>query len=197
MKSINELLGVSESYKAPDKVMEILFNEDMKKDTFNKFLENFNHDVSKDWFFDYFQDEHGDRVKLKQDFTPKTISDVLGGMAEPNRIQGVVYEPSAGTGGNIVRTWFKDTRKKSTLTYSPSEIIWWCEEISDRSIPFLLFNLMIRGMNAVVVHGDTLTRKAKKIYTTVNEKDWHLDFSVLKDMTDNKHLIEMLEVEVE
>lgn len=40
----------------------------------------------------------------------------------------------------------------------------YCEEFSDRAMPFLLFNLMIRNVEAVVFHGDSLTRKAKHIY---------------------------------
>jgi len=61
MKSINELLGVPESYRAPDRVMEILTDEKLKHEVFNRFLENFNFDVSHDWFDDYFQDKHADR----------------------------------------------------------------------------------------------------------------------------------------
>ena len=40
----------------------------------------------------------------------------------------------------------------------------YCEEFSDRAIPFLLFNLAIRNVNAIVCHGDSLTREFKAIY---------------------------------
>jgi len=196
MKSINELLGVPESYRAPDRVMEILTDEKLKHEVFNRFLENFNFDVSYDWFYDYFQDKHADRSKLKQDFTPKSVSSVLQGVITNGPLVGLIYEPSAGTGGNLINAWNADTRKQSSFDYKSSNTIWWCEEISDRSIPFLLFNLMIRGMNAVVVHGDTLTREAKKIYVTTSENNWHLDFCKLEDMTGNQALIKMLGVHV-
>ncbi|HAK1366479.1 TPA: SAM-dependent DNA methyltransferase, partial [Listeria monocytogenes] len=47
----------------------------------------------------------------------------------------------------------------------------------DRALPFLLFNLLIRGMNATVIHGDALTREAKQVYFIQNDKDDLLNFS--------------------
>lgn len=194
MASINELLGVSESYQAPERVMTILQDKVLREKTFNDFLDNFGYDVSYDWFYDYFQDKHVDRSKLKQDFTPTSISDVLINGIAPEGLHGVVYEPSAGTGGNIIRAWDVDRKKHSSFDYQPSNVIWWCEEISDRTIPFLLFNLMVRGLNSIVMHGNTLTREVKKIYTTTNDRGWHLDYSELHDLTENEQIRRLLEV---
>ena len=51
--------------------------------------------------------------------------------------------------------------------------------MSDNALPFLLFNLMMRGMNATVVHGDSITRKVKQVYLIANENNDFMDFSTL------------------
>lgn len=56
------------------------------------------------------------------------------------------------------------------------------EELSDRALPFLLFNLALRGMNASVVHGDVLSRRAKGAFFVQNERDNHLGFSAIYTM---------------
>lgn len=53
------------------------------------------------------------------------------------------------------------------------------EELSDRTIPFLLFNMIIRGMNGLVVQCDVLTREAYGAWFIQNDKNDHLGFSSL------------------
>lgn len=52
-------------------------------------------------------------------------------------------------------------------------------ELSDKTIPFLLFNLMIRGINAIVIHGNSLTREAKNVFWVYNESNNSMGFSDL------------------
>jgi hypothetical protein len=49
--------------------------------------------------------------------------------------------------------------------------------MSDRAIPFLLFNMAIRGMNGAVVQCDSLEREAKEAYFVRNNTDNWLGFS--------------------
>ncbi len=49
--------------------------------------------------------------------------------------------------------------------------------MSDRAIPFLIFNMAIRGMNGVVTQCDSLERKAKEVYFIRNDSDNFLGFS--------------------
>ena len=51
------------------------------------------------------------------------------------------------------------------------------EELSDRAIPFLLFNAAIRGINAVIIQCDSLDRKAKRAFYVKNDSDNFLAFS--------------------
>ena len=46
----------------------------------------------------------------------------------------------------------------------------------------MLVNLAIRGMNAAVLHGDTLTRKFKQVYFIQNDEDGYTTFSNINIM---------------
>lgn len=47
---------------------------------------------------------------------------------------------------------------------------------------FLLFNMLIRGMNGIVVHGDALSREIKNVYFIQNTSDDYMKFSDLNVM---------------
>ncbi|WP_165844841.1 N-6 DNA methylase [Staphylococcus saprophyticus] len=177
-KTINDLLGIKDSYQAPQRIMDILYSgiEDRNK-VFMNFLEAFDKDVTYDWFYDYFQDEHADRKKHKQDFTPQSISKLLGEIvgSEGN----TYYEPAAGTGGILIERWNQDRMKHSPFDYEPRDYYYTAEELSDRAIPFLLFNMLIRGMNGNVVQCDVLTREATGAFFIQNDANDFMGFSSL------------------
>ncbi|WP_210136388.1 N-6 DNA methylase [Staphylococcus sp. GDK8D68P] len=177
-KKINDLLGIKDSYQAPQRIMDILYSgiEDRNK-VFMNFLEAFDKDVTYDWFHDYFQDEHADRKKHKQDFTPQSISKLLGEIvgSEGN----TYYEPAAGTGGILIERWNQDRMKHSPFDYEPRDYYYTAEELSDRAIPFLLFNMLIRGMNGNVVQCDVLTRESTGAFFIQNDDNDFMGFSSL------------------
>lgn len=177
-KTINDLLGIKDSYQAPQRIMDILYSgiEDRNK-VFMNFLEAFDKDVTYDWFHDYFQDEHADRKKHKQDFTPQSISKLLGEIvgSEGN----TYYEPAAGTGGILIERWNQDRMKHTPFDYEPRDYYYTAEELSDRTIPFLLFNMLIRGMNGNVVQCDVLTRESTGAFFIQNDTNDFMGFSSL------------------
>lgn len=146
---INELLGIEESYQAPYVLMDILNNPQKRETLADQFI-NEESDLTFDWFTNYFQEEHSDRKNKKQDFTPDEVVqlvDKLSGNFSTN------VDVCAGTGGLTIKKW---NRNNNGYFY--------CEEFSDRAIPFLLFNLMLRNVNGFIFHGDSLTRKVKHLY---------------------------------
>ncbi|WP_037581453.1 N-6 DNA methylase [Sporolactobacillus terrae] len=149
IQKINELMGISESFQASYKLSEIMHDEQRRNDLFEAFLTE-EQDLSFDWFTEYFQAEQSDRKNKKQDFTPDGIvtltSSLLGSTVSNADI-------CAGTGGLTIKRWAEN---KNASFY--------CEEFSDRALPFLLFNLAVHNMNAVVRHGDSLTRNFKATY---------------------------------
>ncbi|WJX07514.1 N-6 DNA methylase [Bacillus cereus] len=176
-EQINELLGVRDSYQAPEALMRILYDKERREKLFIEFLHLLNFDVTFDWFNEYFQDEHADRKKKKQDFTPQSVAKLLTGLVGDEGRD--IYEGCAGTGGITIAKWDKDCKQHSPFDYKPSWYLYTCEELSDRALPFLSFNLLIRGMNSVVIHCDVLTRKAYGAFFIQNDYDDHLKFSSL------------------
>nr|WP_284052118.1 hypothetical protein [Ligilactobacillus agilis] len=71
-----KILGVSDSFRAADKMMSILSDEGSRLFIFNRFLQIENK-LDDDWFRKYFETEQAERKKKKQDFTPKSAIAVL------------------------------------------------------------------------------------------------------------------------
>lgn len=175
---INNLLEISDSYQAPQKILDILYSDKPQRDKIlNDFLEAFGMNVTYDWFNDYFQEEHSSRKKHKQDFTPRSViklaNKIIGDGAKD------YYEPAAGTGGILIDRWNNDRLQHTPFDYEPRMYFYTLEEISERAIPFLLFNMIIRGMNGVVVHCDVLTREAYGVFFIQNDENNPLGFSSL------------------
>lgn len=190
-EEINKILGISESYKAPEVLLKILLkNDDTTKSVFLKMLELFEKDISYDWFHEYFQSEHADRKNKKQDFTPMQVGRLVHSLH--NTVDGLIYEPTCGTGGLIINHFNLVMEKYNPLTLNPMDRVYICEELSDRAIPFLIFNLAVRGVNAFVIQCDVLTRKATNFYSICNTKNDCLDFSSIKQI-DNETAKEILE----
>lgn len=188
-KIINNLIGVTEAYQAPEKLMAILLDQEKREKLFDSFLEE-SRVLHSDWFHEYFQDEHADRKEKKQDFTPNSVGELLSRLV--GKGEGTNLDVAAGTGGLTIQKWNLDMMKESPFTYKPSDHLYQCEELSDRAMPFLLFNLLIRGMNATVLHGDTLTRNFKGVFFIQNEADDFLGYSSLNVVPDSSDLRELL-----
>lgn len=192
LSKVNRLIGVDESYKAPEKIMEIISDEESAKEVFLKFLPEFDYELGHEWFNEYFEDEHADRKNKKQDFTPTCVSRLMSEMQGRQPQYGVIYEPAAGTGSTIISHWYKESRKhRFPWDYQPDNYLYLCEELSDKTIPFLLFNLLIRGMNAVVIHGNTLTRETKEVYHCDNVQNANMCFSKLRKLPHTKQVEEL------
>lgn len=150
VKTVNKLLGIDESYKAPERVMELMLNDEQRVTTFNNFLK-ISKDLSFDWFHEYFTDEQAERKTKKQDFTPESITKLMNLLIKEN--YGTYFEAAAGTGGMLISNW----------AIKPAH--YYCaEEQSDRAIPFLLFNMAIRNIKGTVIQCDSLTGETKATY---------------------------------
>lgn len=148
-KTINKILGITESYQAPSKMLEIMLDENKRGVILKEFLK-FEDDLSYEWFQMYFEDEHADRKVKKQDFTPSAVSE-LGAkiLGESSKY----FEATAGTGGMAIQYW----NLFPNVTFE-------LEELSDRAIPFLLFNMALRNVSGIIKHGDSLKNKFSAVY---------------------------------
>ena len=139
---INSILGICESYELPEKMMSFLFDDLKREKMFDMFMEHSN-DLTHDWFTSYFEEEHSNKTKMAQDFTPSAVCDILGNVVEPGNS---IADLCAGTGGLTISAW---TKNHGAMFY--------CYEFSGRAMPLLIFNLSIRNMNAVVTRCNLLT----------------------------------------
>lgn len=149
VQKLNELFGVAESYKIPDKMMELLLDDSNRVQFFDRLIAS-GADLSTDFLRDYYQDEQGDRNRLKQDFTPDCICDLVATML-PQETSCI--DLCAGTGALSLA--YHNRYPSSRLQ---------CVELATRSIPFLLTNLAIRGIAGNVVCGNVLTGVATDTY---------------------------------
>ncbi len=179
---INKILEIDENYKAPARIMEILkMDLEERNEYFHKFLKLWKYNLDNDNFREYFEEQHAERKSKKQDFTPFEVGKILAKITEGKK--GDRMDVCSGTGGLTIIKWTEDRLKAGFLNYKPCDYFYICYELSDRTVPFLLFNLMIRGMNAKVYHGDVLEQKYKTIYYVLNEENNSLGFSGLMEVT--------------
>ncbi|WP_304057804.1 SAM-dependent DNA methyltransferase [Levilactobacillus namurensis] len=192
-ETVNRLLGIAESFKAPEAIMDFILNKDKRRMKFREFLQ-VSTDMSFDWFHEYFESEQSDRKHKKQDFTPQTVATILNRIVGGNHHR--YFEPAAGTGGVVITRWWQDCLKESPMVYMPHEHFYYCEELSERAIPFLLFNLAIRGMNAIVWNGDSLSRECRGVFLIENPQDDVLGFSDINVMPYNDDVQKAFNVSV-
>lgn len=169
MKSIkdffNKHLDIKESYQLPDALLSVLLS-DKKNDLLNEYI-NSGFSVEVDIFNKYFEEGHGERKHLMQDFTPSSITNLIESLAKENES---VLDACAGVGG-------LSQKLKSKIIY--------LEELSTRAIPLLLFSLSIKNKNAVVKCGDVLTGEFSKIYK-LTEGDKFSIIQVIESVEDIK-----------
>lgn len=190
-EKINELLSITESYQAPARMLELMLDNEKRAHTFNEFLE-VEWRLGYEWFQSYFENEHSDRKVKKQDFTPNSVSQLLTRLTQDTRIY---FEATAGTGGILIQHWHNQRMQISPIRYDPREFWYQVEELSDRAVPFLIFNMSIRGMNGVVLHGDSLERTFKDVYFIRNDSADHMAYSEVIKMERTDHLMRELAIQ--
>lgn len=212
VKTVNELLDIDDSFKAPNKLMKLMLDEEKRTKLFKNFLK-IDTDLSYDWFHEYFQDEQAERKAKKQDFTPMSVARLLTGLSiSDSNNDGKYYEIAAGTGGLFIAKWHDNFKNdpltpelktdneliqaltSSVFTYDPRRYWYTVEELSDRAIPFLLFNMSIRGVNGVVIQCDVLTREAKRAFFIKNDTSDYLRFSEIIELPKIKEFEEMYQI---
>lgn len=204
VSTVNKILNIDDAYKAPDTLLALMLDKTQRENIFKKFL-NISTDLSFDWFHEYFEDEQAERKSKKQDFTPDSIATLLNKLT--SNTTGYYYEPTAGTGGILITRWWQDclndpvgTKNNTNIpgisffTYDPRKYWYQVEELSDRAVPFLIFNMAIRGMNGVAIQCDSLSREAKEAYFIRNDTDNALAFSEVIEVPKTKDFEKQLNI---
>lgn len=112
------------------------------KEKMDAFVQLVSADLSKDWLQMIFQYNSADRKEKKQDFTPQNLAKFLSKLIGNS---GKTIDMCAGTGALMIQRWNEHPDNKFI-----------CFELDEKVIPYLLFNLVIRNMNAEVYRADVL-----------------------------------------
>lgn len=139
-KSFQELLGGGDIV---DSVREALFSWN-KDDVLSSYVELVDGDLETDELQKIFQYYLADRKGKSQDFTPKSIAKLCA--AETDTGGSTVYDLCAGSGALTIQKWAQNPSKTFV-----------CEELDERVIPLLLFNMAVRNMGGYVIHRNALT----------------------------------------
>jgi len=177
IERMNDLLEHKPGESVTDSLIKIIYDKYEREKLFGRLLREFDYDLSFDWFNEYYQIMISDRKHLKQDLTPNHIARLLCELMKTNNKDfSEVYEPATGTGSILIQDW---NINKSNYLFKRT---YHCEELSFSAIPFLLINLMIRGITATVLHCDVLSRKCYGgfwIFNSKNIVNGYSDFNVM------------------
>lgn len=136
----------------PDKLMGLLFSEDING-IFEKYTD-MQGDLSYDGFTDYFQEEHSSRKAMMQDFTPKELTELVGRIAGADVMS--CLDVCSGTGGLTI-----------ALHSIAPKCEFFCEELSQRALPILLFNLAVRNIPTYVSNKNVLSNETIACYRII------------------------------
>ena len=169
----------------------ILFDREKRESFYRSIVQtDWGKNVGEDSFKGYFEEYAAERKANKQDYTPESIA-ILTALITRNNAENMrrcdysAIDPTAGTGSLIIRRWWDDCLQTTIFKYRPHDFFYYCEEMADNAIPYLLHNLALRGMNCIVVHGDCLEREIKNIYFVQNAQDDCMTFSSINVMPRN------------
>jgi len=176
---INNLLQVKDTFDAPDKLLSILQKRPVREKLFRKMLKLFDHKLDFDWFSGYFQEAFADQ-KEGQVFTPPHTAELLAMLLALEKEDGLTKDTCSGTGILTIAEW---NRVRKNANYKPSHSFFICEELDTKAIPFLLFNLAIRGINGTVIHCDTMTRECWGAFLLKNVENDPDGFSTINRLS--------------
>jgi type I restriction-modification system DNA methylase subunit len=111
---------------------------------FDKYIEVFP-DLSKDELRSCWQFWFADRSEKMQDYTPEPLADLCANLLLMFEGKSL-YDCCSGSGALTIATWSK--RKELTVQ---------CEELDEKVIPLLLFNLAVRNISGEVINGNVLS----------------------------------------
>lgn len=192
-----KLANCSQHVQFEQFLRDIIFDKKRREMFYAGLIDEGIYDTRVDIFKSYFEEYSAERKSNMQDFTPDKVAELLTKIIkheQGNNAGWAGYDAAAGTGTLIIKKWNDDVRSNTFAKYRPSNYIYRCDEYADNVIPYLIHNLAFRGMNAIVVHGDTLTREAKQVYFICNEDDSYMSFSNVNVMPHNFDVENMFDV---
>ena len=153
VEKFKDIINVSKIEDAVDELKTKLLNDNECKKLCEDWI-SICPDLTKDYMQMIFQYYFADRKEKMQDYTPKSLATAVAELSK-NEDEKICLDLCAGSGALTIQKWNKNNNLKFI-----------CKEYDRRVIPFLLFNLAIRNIDAEVVHCDVLADETFKVYRT-------------------------------
>ena len=168
-----ELCNVKETKDIGNALMKIVLNHN--EDFYNKYLEIV--DDTKDWLQALWQYYEADRADKKQDYTPKSLCNLVSALAGNCKC---VYDCCGGSGALTIDMLKKHEQIENVYV----------EELDENVIPFLLFNLSLHNASGFVVNGNVLTKEKIKAYRLESGTKYSevIEITDLKILTDVENI---------
>lgn len=174
-----EIFNIRDILSLPEAALRVVLGDETKRhDVYRQLLEANNYDMSFDWFQKIYESEMSEGKRKGQHFTPPEIYRLVSEIA--GNETGIVHEPTAGTGGLIIGDWWRKCSSVNPWRWKPRAHPYVAWELSDRAVPLLLLNLSVRGIHAIVYHGDVLEQKVIAKYFVENVNNDALAFSQVR-----------------
>ena len=131
-----------------------------KKEKIKEFAELINYDLGTDYLQKIYQYYEADRDNKGQDYTPKSLARLLSKLSY-SKNEDSCLDMCCGSGTLTIQKWIDDPNLKFEL-----------EEFDENVIPFLLFNIMLRNINAEIRHKDVLKDETYHVYKISKDEEF-------------------------
>lgn len=146
--TLQEIFQVQENYKLPDAIMEVLLSKEAEK--YIRVVKDNKIDIR-----DTFQEEQGDRNRLKQDFTPDCLCRLVADLMK----KGSCLDMCSGTGALS-----KEAARTHNIEIEE-------QEYSERTIPFAILDACVNGLTGWISRNDCLRDETYQAYRLTKYQD--------------------------
>lgn len=133
-------LSVRELHEIPGVLMDVLLDHNKLE----RLIADMSGCYSYSGLLQEFEEKAADRKNYMQDYTPQSVMDIVAGIST----NGCVRDVCAGIGGLSLAKYKNNP-----------DVVLQLEEYSKNAICFLLFNLVMNGVPAVVIERNVLTQE--------------------------------------
>lgn len=164
-EEVNSIFETKNTKELKEKLYDVCIND--KVEYYKKFKELVK-DLDTDYLQKIYQYYEADREEKKQDYTPQSLAEFVAKLSETED-EDIIIDMCAGSGALTIQKWKSNKNLKFI-----------CLEYDENVIPFLLFNLAIRNIEAEVKQIDVLENELFKHYK-VNKRDEFGKVEIIKN----------------
>lgn len=164
-----EKFNIENISKLKNELLKVCLNHNLE--IFAWYINLIDNDLETDYLQCIFQYYEADRKEKMQDYTPKSLARLVCELTKINT-EKWIYDCCSGSGALSIQKWC--TNKSLNFV---------CEELDENVIPFLLFNLSVRNINAYVINKNILTYETYKVYEVKSSDKYSFVKEIEKDVT--------------